>query len=86
MFLEIFKWLFLPSNYTVYKGLETGVSTVDFEGLKNREKETIEAPGKIAGVSSIPVTEPPPFHVCKIYLDRCCFFCYVYYVSQQSKH
>jgi hypothetical protein len=40
---------------------ETGVSPVDFQGFRNREKGTIEAPGKIAGVSSIPVTEKPPF-------------------------
>ncbi len=34
---------------------------MDFQGFRNREKGTIEAPGKIAGVSSIPVTEKPPF-------------------------
>ena len=31
-------------------------------------------PRKIAGVSSIRVTENLPFHACNIYLDRCCFF------------
>ena len=31
-------------------------------------------PRKIAGVSSIRVTEKPPFHACNIYLDRCYSF------------
>ena len=47
---------------------------MDFQGFRNREKGTIEAPGKIAGVSSIPVTEKPPFMPAIFILTDAAFF------------
>ncbi len=47
---------------------------MDFQGFRNRERGTIEAPGKIAGVSSIPVTEKPPFMPAIFFLTDAAFF------------